>query len=287
MANVEKEKRAREYRGVRDEIRKEQLKTKNMSFKEKLAYFWYYYKIHTIVGILVLIFAGNFIYDIATAKDSAFNGIMLNSYGLSAENLQAGFSEYAGIDLNEYDCYIDTNSSLSVTSLSEYDMATSQKIIAQFQTNELDAVIFDSQAFNNYSGNEMFLDLRTVLSEEELSRYQDNLYYVDYAVIRAAREAAEKDITAENSDYGPPVVPDAAEILAEAELHRHPETMAEPVPVGVFMTDSAFIKKTECYSSLIPVYGVPASTQRPDAAVKYLNYLWSDSADFSEMIEAY
>ncbi len=43
----EKEKNAAEYRGVRDEIRQQQLKTRDMTLKGKLKYFWDYYKIHT------------------------------------------------------------------------------------------------------------------------------------------------------------------------------------------------------------------------------------------------
>ena len=36
----QKEKKPREYRGVSDEIREQHQKTKNMTFKERLAYFW-------------------------------------------------------------------------------------------------------------------------------------------------------------------------------------------------------------------------------------------------------
>lgn len=35
----QKEKKPREYRGVSDEIREQHQKTKNMTFKERLAYF--------------------------------------------------------------------------------------------------------------------------------------------------------------------------------------------------------------------------------------------------------
>ena len=51
-----KEKSPKEYRGVIDEIRQQQMKTKEMSTKGKLEYFWDYYKVHTIVAILVIFF---------------------------------------------------------------------------------------------------------------------------------------------------------------------------------------------------------------------------------------
>lgn len=64
----EKEKNAAEYRGVRDEIRQQQLKTRDMTLKGKLKYFWDYYKIHALVCILVLIFIVTFVHDIATQR---------------------------------------------------------------------------------------------------------------------------------------------------------------------------------------------------------------------------
>ncbi len=63
-----KEKSPKEYRGVIDEIRQQQMKTKEMSAKGKLEYFWDYYKVHTIVAILVIFFAAMFIRDIVDRK---------------------------------------------------------------------------------------------------------------------------------------------------------------------------------------------------------------------------
>ena len=56
---------------VLDEIRQEQ-KMVDKPFKEKLKYFWYYYKIPTIVILIVIIFGAGMIKDLVTAKDSAF-----------------------------------------------------------------------------------------------------------------------------------------------------------------------------------------------------------------------
>ena len=164
-----KEKSPKEYRGVIDEIRQQQMKTKEMSAKGKLEYFWDYYKVHTIVAILVIFFAAMFIRDVATAKDYNFYSILFNARQLSGDGLESAFSEYAGLDTENYECYIDASTGLSLTSFTEYDMATVQKLMATIQIGDLDTVVFNSELFNNYAGNEMFLDLRTVLSEEELN----------------------------------------------------------------------------------------------------------------------
>ena len=46
---------------VNDEIREQHQKMKGKSRKEKFAYFWEYYKVHTLVAILVLILGGSMI----------------------------------------------------------------------------------------------------------------------------------------------------------------------------------------------------------------------------------
>lgn len=61
-----------EYKGVNDEIKQQHMKTKDMDFKGKLNYFWYYYKIHTFAAIIIVIFVSIFIHDMVTAKDYNF-----------------------------------------------------------------------------------------------------------------------------------------------------------------------------------------------------------------------
>ena len=58
-------------------------------------------------------------------------------------------------------------------------MATMQKMVAQVQGHDLDAVVFDSQVFNNYANTEMFADLSEVLPPEEFQKHKDRFYYID------------------------------------------------------------------------------------------------------------
>lgn len=280
------EKKPREYRGVQDEIHEQHLKVKDMTFREKWNYFWEYYKYHTLAVILIIFFVVTLGHDILSAKDYGFYGVMLNSTMLSGNKMGAAFAEYAGIDTTQYDCFIDAESTLSYTGMSEYDMATTQRLAALVQTGDLDAVVFDSIIFNNYANNEMFLDLRTVLTKEELAGYQDDLYYVDYAQIEAANADSNymnKDLISEEdiNNMG------SAGIQEEAEKHRHPEAMEKPVPVGIYIADSAFVRKSGNYSQMVPVFGFSATTTRPDIARKYLEFLHDESINFADMLEQY
>lgn len=279
-----KEKSPKEYRGVIDEIRQQQMKTKEMSAKGKLEYFWDYYKVHTIVAILVIFFAAMFIRDVATAKDYNFYSILFNARQLSGDGLESAFSEYAGLDTENYECYIDASTGLSLTSFTEYDMATVQKLMATIQIGDLDTVVFNSELFNNYAGNEMFLDLRTILSEEELNAWKDYLYYIDYVEVAAEREdvdveeaLAEKDAADDETRQ--------QEILEETNRHRSPEGMAEPVPVGIFMEESPFAEKSGAYSGLVPVFGFVSTSKRTETGKQFLEFLWDDTIDFAQMID--
>ncbi|MDO4293931.1 MAG: hypothetical protein Q4C65_11975, partial [Eubacteriales bacterium] len=55
---------------VNDEIREQHQKMKGKTPKEKFAYFWEYYKVHTLVVILAVVFVSSFIYSVATQKET-------------------------------------------------------------------------------------------------------------------------------------------------------------------------------------------------------------------------
>ena len=75
-----------------------------------------------------------------------------------------------------------------------------------------------------------------------------------------------------------------AAIKADAEEHKHPENMEDPVPVGIYIEDSPFIEKTDSYHGLIPVFGIASTSQRMDKASTYLSYLYDDSIPFEAMV---
>ena len=88
---------------VHEEIREQQKKLKDQSFKAKLEYFWEYYKVHTLVVICVLIFAYMLIHDVLTSKPYGFYAIMLNSGASAAQDyLEKEFIEYSEFDAENY-----------------------------------------------------------------------------------------------------------------------------------------------------------------------------------------
>lgn len=247
--------------GIHHEIKDQQQKLKDMTFRQKWDYYWYYYKIHTFAAIFIIVCLSVFIRDLVTAKDYAFYGIMLNSYAFDAsgDEIGAGFGNYAGIDLNEYECYLDFNSAININSMSQMDMAVTQKIMAMTQSRAIDVMVSDAEPFENYATSMMFHDLRTVLSAEDQAKYQDRFYYID-----GAAEPVEDD-AAYNLENTKPAID-----------HKNPAAMKDPIPVGIFVEDAPKFKEWGAYLNGSAIFGIVASTQFPETSIQYLEYLYAE-----------
>lgn len=275
-----KEKGPREYRGISDEIREQTKKFKDMSLKEKWEYFWEYYTINVIIITVVSIFVISMIHNFVTAKDYCFNGMLLNASMMDQEAISTAFAEYAQFDTEEYECFIDATSTLSYQNPSEYEMATSQRIVAMIQSKELDGMVFDAEVFYNYAFNQVFMDLREVYTAEELAAFENEnrIYYIDKAEIRRAEESEQ---TTGESYALESMTPD--EIIQEAQTHRDSSSMEEPIPVGIFVDDSAFAEKSNAYLGVVPIYGISATSQRIEASKQFLSFLFDETVDFANM----
>lgn len=267
---------------VSDEIKAQRGKIKEMSFKEKLSYFWEYYRIPFFIVAAVIILASFLIHDIVTAKPYGFYAIMINSSPSTQEtNLEKSFSTYADIDMSKYDCYIDTSTTLNLSSTNQYDMASMQKIMAVIAAGDLDTMVADYNSFSHYAMNDTFTDLRKVLSKDQLAKYSDDFYYVDYAVINAKEnenipsESISESSAASTLSSGTNMLAAQSSVgTAEQFVKPDPSTMKNPVPVGIIVTDAAAIKSANIYIGTIPVLGITQNTTRVDESLKFIDFLF-------------
>ena len=225
------------YRGIIDEIREQQRKMQDMTWKERFAYYWEYYKVHTIVTIVAIIAIVCTVRTLVNTKDYAFYGLMLNAYSLSSDVMSDTFSEYAGIDTNTYECFMD-----------------------------------------QYAVNQIFYDLREVLTPEQIEKYEPYFYYVDMDIVRAQED---EDVIVDTDAIAAKGNLTLEEIHELAATRMDPSTMGDPVPVGIVMTDSPFATESHSYDDLVPVFGISVTTQRMDTCLQFLDYLWDDTVDFS------
>ncbi|MDD3369592.1 MAG: hypothetical protein PHP50_12050 [Lachnospiraceae bacterium] len=163
---------------IRNDLKEQRDKMKNRSSKEKIAYFWEYYKWWVILPLLVVIGLSYLIFTFVTKKGDAFGAIFLNSGGSPAaeELLSEAFADELNLDTKHYRCSISC-SSMDPTMESEYDYNTSMKIVAMAQTGELDVMVCDPVSFQSYSENEAYADPASYLPDDLMEQYKDNLYY--------------------------------------------------------------------------------------------------------------
>lgn len=254
---------------VMDEFKEERLALKNGTPKQKLAYFWDYYKWPTIIAVIGVIVIVSFIRQIVTHKDTALYALLLNG---SAKNYLAGeadytkaFAEYAGIDEEKYQILYDTSVHVGMGSADEYNSV--QKLMVYIAAGELDVMVSDSNSLLKYAYQENFQDLRDFLTEEQQKKYADSFYYIDLAVTReheAANEANDYDYV---PVYGDP---------------RHPEDMEDPVPAGVFLPRDCSLFKDFSFPEGELAAGVMINTKHPEAASKYIDFLMNAESGSSD-----
>lgn len=273
LAKPDNEEKKPEINSIRDEVKLQRAKMKDKPFKEKVKYFWKYYKIHTIITIGVLLFVFSLVHSIANKKTNVFLCFTINSYGLDSEVISQSFADYAGIDTAKYDCFISTSYSLQPKLTDTYALTASQAIDVQIASGSLDAMMVDSACFYEYALQSYFVDLRDVLSDADLEKYEPYFYYVDMADYEKAMENADEF----GPDYSKVTSLTTMEERNEEGLtHKDPSSMTDPIPVGLFINESNFVSNTECYSNCIAVIGIPASSQHINTTIDFINFMWDD-----------
>ena len=256
---------------VFEEIREQQQKTKAMDLKGKLSYFWYYYKIHFIVAVVVIVFFSVSIHQVLSNKPNAFYAIMLNSLPEEAfhEQMLDDFVAFSEINTDKSTCLLDTTSFLNYTTMSDLDLATSDRLIGLVQSKDLDVVAADESTFNHLAENGFFSNLELILTKEELDTYRECFYYVDNALLD--QDYSEEElVTFDSAD------PTGQDAFDSAVNHHSPEGMKEPVVAGIYISDAPVIKAGNYYPGEESVLGITVTSQRTDLSRLYLNYLYGN-----------
>lgn len=262
---------------VEEEIREQQKKAlKEMDTKEKLSYFWDYYKIHTIVVIVAVALISLFIYQFVTNKDYGFYAAIINAditHLPETNPWGTEFEAYAGIDTEEYQAYIDTSVTLSDSDSTQYSISSTEKLLAMLQTGIVDVIVADTATFENYAQNEYFMNLETALPADVYAKYEDYLYYTDLATV---------DMGDDDTFYTEDELTGSDTYVIN---HRDPSTMEKPVAVGICLPEGNKLMETGCYDYLSEmgttyqgypseaVLGIPVTSTKLDTVLKFLDFL--------------
>lgn len=129
---------------------------KNMSVKEKLAHFWNYYKIHTIVTLVVLALIGVTVYQVVTKEEY---DLEIEFYGtrMISEEQAAALEDY----LKEYVDDIDGDGEKTVKIIRTGSMAEmgaagygNMKFTAELAAGQYTTYILNEEMYDSFSKND-------------------------------------------------------------------------------------------------------------------------------------
>ena len=196
-------------------VRGEWKKLKDQPFKVRLAYFWDYYKWHTIIAVLVVALLTSTVGTQLNKKDTVLSGILINgSQPLDDPALLQEFYAQSGINPDQQEMLLHTGFVLTETDPS-VSMLTYQRIHAGVAAGDTDFIVGNADAIRRcgYDTSHMLADLRAYLSSEELAQLEGKLYYLDGSVWKAENYG-----TGEELVFPSPFTP---------------EEMKDPIPVGI------------------------------------------------------
>ena len=219
---------------ILDEIKEQQKKAATMSWKGKLGYFWDYYKIPTLVILVVLIFSFFLIKDmIAANRESLLQAAIINSELSTVDaSFQTDLESFYKLDPKKQVVTLDNSYRLDLTAADQMTVASSQKLIAILQVKELDVMIAPADIIDYYTLNSFFADLSSLLTPEQIDllEAQDLLYYA---------ETEEK----------------------------------ASIPVGIDLSKCERFTQTKLYTINTPILAVAVNSTNNDAILRFLTFL--------------
>lgn len=166
---------------VDDEVREQRQKVfQNEGFKGKLNYIAYYYKWHAIAIVFVLAMICAMIYSQVTKKDIALQVIYINGFpNVESTDFMADFQKTTGINEAKEETLLDDSLYINLDSPGNYDEQNVETLYAKCSAGLVDVCVVDESYFMKMAEGGFFLDLSSVLSEEQMEQYKDRIVWYD------------------------------------------------------------------------------------------------------------
>ena len=214
---------------IRDEVKEQHKKLEKKSFKEKLQYFWYYYKVHVFVVLFSILSISLFITAaIKESRDPCIYVALINS-SLASDQDTTLLSDYVtsrNIDTTKHPAKMDFTMHMSSSSADDASMASSQKYMSMLSTGKADVILCDKWIIDEYAILDAYENLETYLAPEDYEKIKDNLYYCEVngkGKIPVAFYATNVDKVLTDSLYGKKECP----LIAICRTSKRKETAAD------------------------------------------------------------
>lgn len=202
-------------------IKNEKEKIRQKSPKERLAYFWDYYKWHVLIGIVAVFLLGNTIHSIANQKEAALSGILIDGVQpVETPAIVSDFYQDNGLDPKKQEIQLLTGLSLD-SQVPGVASTTYQRIHAGIGAKDTDFLMGYEYSISQcaYDTSHMLADLRDVFTPEQLAQWEEHIFYIDASIVELLKTTPKQEVT----------FPDPHE----------PQTMADPIPVAIDISQCA------------------------------------------------
>ena len=234
---------------LKDEIKEQNKKLKDMTPKQKWEHFWYYNKYYVMIAAVAIIFVIYLILHLTVFKPLpfGFKGYFLNTgyddmtITSDVTKLTDAFTDYAKIDLKSYRVGIDYVTNIDYNVSDSYTLAQDIAMTAEGERGDLDFIAGPTDVINYYVNANFFSKTIDKYLDEETFNYFDEQGLVYYY---------------------------------EAEDHNL-------YPIGIYITDAPLVKSYNLYPNNANeetrqeiVFSVVSYSTRPEKAVILLKYLY-------------
>ena len=165
---------------LREEVRAESQKLKDMSFQDKIWYIWEYYKIH--IGGVVLAFLLISVVVTSVRNISIHPGLYcvvlnnLSSQDMDTSILEQDFHDHMGFG-EKQPVYVESMYITYGDNATELSYASMAKISALVASKDLDIIISDQESADHYAALDGLADLEKLLPADILSAVEDRLFF--------------------------------------------------------------------------------------------------------------
>lgn len=226
---------------VKREKQTERQKMRDMSFKEKVAYFNMYYLKKVIFTVCIASILGYLIYQTLSPRtDEILNIIVINDY-IDQEQVKDFLSDldtHFEVDPDKEKINFDYSYYISETDMSQNTISSIQKLSTYVAAKQIDVVITDEACLNSLIEKGYFISLSDLLPADMYTELADKYY---------TGAVKDEDLKG-NVTYGP------------------------KAPYGIYIDDSE-IYKSSGTSIEKPVLGVISNSPNKDNVIELIRYL--------------
>lgn len=170
------------YNTVNEEIRAQREKVRKLPWYKQVGHYWHYNK-WIILGIIAaVILVAGVVRSLVNHRYAYVTGVFMNSEATDPEvaALEQAFYDAYQVDRNKYsvsfDCSLGYRIDDPTDALSTY---TPPKMVAYSEGKVGDFFVCDAETYDFFAKSGYFIDLREVLSDQQLGQYEDSFYYYD------------------------------------------------------------------------------------------------------------